>query len=134
MQNDPRDLPAMVRGLEKNTFAVLGCSAPRMFALAALALVLELGAWVGLLLAHPVWLAPVCAAALLPSLVLGAVVARHAGLRATAALLAPLGSLIQVWILVRAGWVGWRRGGVLWRGTFYPSAVLRAGRRVDALG
>ncbi|HVS20021.1 MAG TPA: hypothetical protein VMT18_15560, partial [Planctomycetota bacterium] len=60
--------------------------------------------------------------------------ARRAGLPAAAALLAPLGTLIQAWVLVRAGWLGWRRGGVRWRGTFYTSSELRAGRRVDALG
>ncbi|PCC70831.1 Glycosyltransferase, catalytic subunit of cellulose synthase and poly-beta-1,6-N-acetylglucosamine synthase [Nannocystis exedens] len=34
------------------------------------------------------------------------------------------------WVLVRSAVLAWRRGGVLWRGTFYPTAVVRAGIRL----
>jgi cellulose synthase/poly-beta-1,6-N-acetylglucosamine synthase-like glycosyltransferase len=128
------DLPSMLRGLEKNTFAVLHCSLARAWGLAAAALALELPAWLALWTSEPRWLAPLCALALLPALAVGALAARRAGLGVAAALPAPLGTLIQAWVLVRAGWLGTRRGGVSWRGTFYSSAELRAGRRVDALG
>lgn len=129
-----RDLPSMVRGLEKNTFAVLHCSFARAALLAAAALAIELPAWFGLFAREPRWLAPVCALALAPALAVGVLGARRAGLSGAAALLAPLGTLTQAWVLVRAGWLGWRRGGVRWRGTFYSSRQLRAGRRVDVLG
>ena len=129
-----RDLPAMLRGLEKNTFAVLRCSFARAAALAALAVAIELPAWFGLAAREPRWLAPVCALSLAPALAVGVLGARRAGLSAAAALLAPVGTLIQSWVLLRAGFLGWRRGGVRWRGTFYSSRELRAGRRVDALG
>jgi len=45
-------------------------------------------------------------------------------------LLAPLTVCATVAILLRAGVLGWLRGGVVWRGTLYPSAQLRKGRRV----
>jgi len=46
------------------------------------------------------------------------------------ALFWPVGTLIFAAIWFRAGWVGWRRGGVEWRGTVYPSKVLKKGRRI----
>jgi len=45
-------------------------------------------------------------------------------------LLTSLAAPITAGLLRRAGWVGYRRGGIAWRGTVYPAAVLRAGRRV----
>jgi hypothetical protein len=33
-------------------------------------------------------------------------------------------------LMLRAGVLGTIRGGVWWRGTFYPSSLLRKGRRV----
>lgn len=46
------------------------------------------------------------------------------------ALLHPIGSLMFLWVILRGGYVGWRRGGVIWRGTFYPARVLKEGKRV----
>jgi hypothetical protein len=63
------------------------------------------------------------------SLLCSALGDRWAGRPIRAALLQPLGSLLMAWIFERAAFVGWRRGGVVWRGTLYPSALLR-----EALG
>jgi glycosyltransferase involved in cell wall biosynthesis len=45
-------------------------------------------------------------------------------------LLSALTAPILVALLVRCAWLGWRRGGVLWRGTLYPDEALRPGQRV----
>jgi hypothetical protein len=50
---------------------------------------------------------------------------RWAGRPGREALLLPLGGVLMAWIVARAGIMGRRRGGVLWRGTLYPSALLR---------
>jgi hypothetical protein len=42
----------------------------------------------------------------------------------------PLVSPVVAFALLRAGWLGWRRGGAMWRGTLYPTEQLRAGARV----
>jgi hypothetical protein len=42
----------------------------------------------------------------------------------------PLVAPVVAFALLRAGWLGWRRGGAMWRGTLYPSELLRAGARV----
>ncbi|MHB9025366.1 MAG: glycosyltransferase family 2 protein [Armatimonadota bacterium] len=46
------------------------------------------------------------------------------------ALLAPVGSLLMGLLLLRAGILGHLRGGIIWRGTLYPTSVLREGVRV----
>lgn len=45
------------------------------------------------------------------------------------ALVAPLGSAGMAAMIARAGVLGRLRGGVYWRGTFYPTSVLKPGRR-----
>jgi hypothetical protein len=42
----------------------------------------------------------------------------------------PLAAVFGVGLFLRAGWLGLRRGGAVWRGTLYPSKVLRNGSRV----
>jgi len=45
-------------------------------------------------------------------------------------LLFPVASILSSVVLLRSGWLGFRRGGVMWRGTLYPSSILVAGCRV----
>ncbi len=47
------------------------------------------------------------------------------------ALLLPAASAILSGFVLRAGYLGYHRGGILWRGTLYKSEVLRAGARVQ---
>ncbi len=43
----------------------------------------------------------------------------------------PLGQLLMAAFMLRAGLKAWRDQGISWRHTFYPRAVLEAGRRLD---
>ena len=45
------------------------------------------------------------------------------------ALVAPLGASVMGAMIVRAGILGKLRGGIYWRGTFYPTELLKPGRR-----
>jgi glycosyltransferase involved in cell wall biosynthesis len=123
-------LSEMVRGLEKNTFASVGCSMPRLV-FAAVALVwLDLAPYVGVFVPGPSWLTWLSAVALVVGWFCAGGMARWMKRPLLPALLVPVGALITGYILVRAGWVGWRRGGVVWRDTFYPSELLRERARV----
>jgi len=42
----------------------------------------------------------------------------------------PLGDLLMAYVTLRATVLGLRRGGLVWRGTTYPTALLRGGQRV----
>ena len=55
---------------------------------------------------------------------------RWAGARTVPAMAHPLGAAMNGILMLRAGVLGTIRGGVWWRGTFYPSSLLRKGRRV----
>ena len=46
-------------------------------------------------------------------------------------LLEPLGALLSGYSCVRSGVLGKWRGGIVWRGNFYPEAALKAGKRVQ---
>jgi hypothetical protein len=45
------------------------------------------------------------------------------------ALVSPLGTSVMGAMIARAGVLGRKRGGIFWRGTFYPSELLKPGRR-----
>jgi hypothetical protein len=123
---------AMARGLEKNLFAVAG-----RYSVARTATILIAGALFlaspAVALAGPVaWPVRVAGAAALGSSLASAVAARRRSSLPLAALaLAPLGQACLLWFLARSAAACLVRGGIDWRGTFYPLSELRAGRRVN---
>ncbi len=59
-----------------------------------------------------------------------AILARWAKGRLLPALCFPFAAVVAAGIMLRSGWLGYRRGGIVWRGTLYPKAQLLAGRRL----
>ena len=58
-------------------------------------------------------------------------VSRWVGLSASQGLAFPIGVVVISFTELRAGIIGWRTGGIQWRGTFYPAAMMREGIRVS---
>lgn len=57
---------------------------------------------------------------------------RFAGQQLLPAFLLPLGVVVNAVLLLRAAWLGKKRGGLVWRSTLYRPEELRPGRRVRA--
>ncbi len=115
----------ILRALEKNSFAVFAYSLPRALAATAFSGGLWLSALLGPATARPAGFA---AAAGLVSLIIPAAVAcREAGWGPLPAILTPLAIVLMPLSVTRSTWLALRRGGVTWRGTFYPLAALRRG-------
>jgi len=58
------------------------------------------------------------------------ILARWSRSRLLPSLLFPLAAIVATGIVLRSGWLGFRRGGIMWRGTLYPKDQLLAGRRL----
>ena len=126
-----RSLRELAHGVEKNGFAGAGRFSQVRLVLSVLAmLAVEVTPFVvPVLSAAPGWLraagAGVAAVALLSSLVASRWMARPL----LPALLVPVGTVLFAGCLLRSGWLAHRRGGIAWRGTLYPTALLREGAR-----
>lgn len=124
-----RSVRDIVVGMEKNAFAMLGRFDVPRFALALAALSLcELGAWV-VLAAGAGWPVELAAATLALAALVQVAVARWLGRPLLPTVLGPLGWLVFVFAALRSMVLTLRRGGITWRGTHYPLAALRRGRR-----
>ena len=125
---------AMFRGSEKNGYAVLGRYSLWRTWLGSLAF---LGVWLGPLLALCAWWQPAvqilgAVTLMLATAQLGGL-ARSNGWSPLVALLWPVGAVLFTAMMLRSGWLGWRRGGLVWRDSFYPTAMLKEGTG-DAMG
>jgi hypothetical protein len=124
-------LAAMGRGLEKNLFAAIGrySLARTIGRLTALTAIVASPA-IALLGPVPVEVRIAGAAALASSVLAAVIARRRSRLGLLAILLAPLGQIVLMVFAARSAWACTRRGGIVWRETFYPLAELREGQRV----
>ena len=120
----------MARGAEKGFIPVCGGSLLRTAVIVVVSLLTELAPLT-------ILCAPLNRGLLWPGLAMwsavivsAAIGARWARRSIWPALLFPVGAVINVALLLRASWLGWRRGGIRWRTTFYPTALLLSGSRV----
>jgi len=118
----------MVRGLEKNAFPFLDYSVPRTLAAIAALLLTVLGPLVGLATTSgAAWACHAASVALTLVLMVAAAI-RSAGLPPWAALGYPLGALLMAVTVLNSMWRTLAQGGVIWRGTLYPLAAMKANK------
>jgi hypothetical protein len=123
-----RSLGEMARGFEKSAFGVLGGYRLTQH-LVACALLLFSCTAPFLAMLHGGWVRPLGIAVLALDVVTSIAINRFWRASILGALFQPLGDLMLVLFMLRAGLVAVARGGILWRGTLYPLDQLRAGRR-----
>ncbi len=122
-------LNELFQGVEKNAFAALGYSLPRTFGWIATALAVMVWPFVA------IFVSPKKTAALYLSAVSAQITAfvvcnRFLGWRVIFhALGYPVCALLFIYALARSSLLAVARGGVYWRGTFYPLSLLERGRK-----
>jgi glycosyltransferase involved in cell wall biosynthesis len=120
-------LRAMARGLEKNIYAGCDYRLDRFLLIVLSFLGLFLGPWAGVVLAPGVarWFFGGAAAI---GLLMALYTAGHAVGRWHVALGTPVSVLILTALYIRSVYLTLRRGGIVWRDSFYPLAELRRNR------
>jgi glycosyltransferase involved in cell wall biosynthesis len=115
----------LVNGLRKNTFAGMRYSVALTAAAVLLQIVVNIWPFIAVLLTTGAvrWLNAACALMLMA---LYAAVAFGLRGRVWLALGYPVAAALFIYILVDSTWRTVRRGGIEWRGTFYPLAALKA--------
>jgi hypothetical protein len=125
-------LGGLIRGVEKNAFPALGYDPVRTVASVALQAALSLAPAVGLFAPGP-WIPAAAIVAWSGVVLVYSVTARAARTRTWHALFMPIGALLFAYAILASMAITLARGGVRWRGTFYPISQLRAGH-VYAMG
>jgi hypothetical protein len=124
-------LGSMVRGLEKNSFSVLGFSWLRVGVACTLIALIFLAPV--FLLLPPVlpWQISLVVLQLGSLIFMGEKMRQRAGIWWVSTFFFQLAWPIILWTFLRSAWKVTRAGGVTWRGTFYPMNELREGRRLE---
>ncbi len=128
-----RDVPAMIRGLEKNIFGVLsGYSYSRALAAGLGVCAYAMAPLAALVLPLPPLLMGLGLFTMLMIVLGGLLTSRSFGQQAMIAPLLPLGITLLGLAIFNAAWQAWRRGGIQWRTTRYRVEDLRAAQKVTS--
>jgi hypothetical protein len=124
-----RSLSELARGAEKGACVFRFSATLAMLATSSTFLV-EMAPLIGALLG-PVEVWPYVLASAGLAVVSSVLINRFQGHAVIPSLLVPLGSVLMIAAMARGGILGAWRGGVVWRGTHYPSKALLEGRRIE---
>jgi glycosyltransferase involved in cell wall biosynthesis len=121
-----RGAMGVVDNLTKNFFAIMSFQWPRALASCFALAFLNLMPFAGILLAH-VWARLGYAVALFSMFSIYAGMSRQSDIPPYYFLLHPISSALFVYTMLRSTFLALWKGGVVWRGTFYPLEDLRRG-------
>lgn len=127
----------MARGFEKYGGTGGVGSVPAAVTLASLALLGELAPWLAIAAALAAGASAPAAVAigiLFAATAVAMVATERSGAPLRGLLAGPVAPLLVWWMQLRAAWLEHRRGGVVWRGTFYSTEQLRDGKRYHLPG
>jgi cellulose synthase/poly-beta-1,6-N-acetylglucosamine synthase-like glycosyltransferase len=116
----------VVKNLTKNSFAILSFQWPRVLLSCFVLAFLNLGPFLGVCLAHG-WARVPFAIALASMLGLYVGMSWKSDVPAYYIVLHPVGTVLFVYIMLSSMMLAVARGGVVWRGTFYPLQELKRG-------
>jgi hypothetical protein len=117
--------------MQKNFFAITGRFSPvRLASQAAVAAWFGLYPLAALLPVSAPWLRGLVLAALLVQVVATVVAGRWAARPLVPSFLPCVGLILTSAVMLRAAFVGWRKGGIEWRGVLYPTSLLQDRQRV----
>ena len=125
-----RTLAEMSHGAEKAYSSVGRCSLVRIAVLSAVLVAMEWSPLIALIGWNIPGLRWAGAAMLAAAVGCHAILARWSKSRMLPGLFFLLAALLTAGIMLRSGWLGFLRGGVVWRGTLYGKDQLRSGRRL----
>jgi glycosyltransferase involved in cell wall biosynthesis len=125
-------LGGLIRGVEKNAFPALGYDPVRAGVSVALLMAVSVLPAAGILATDP-WTRAAAIVAWSGVVLVYSITARSARTSVGHAVCMPVGALLFGYSILASMFAILARGGVVWRGTFYPLAQLRAGR-VWAMG
>ena len=128
-----RTLGEMARGAEKAYASAARCSLLRTAAISLVLVALEWAPLAALAGWHVRGLRWSGMAMLAAAVGCCAVLACRSRNRLLPGMLFPLAAVIAAGVMLRSGWLGFRRGGIVWRGTLYRKDQLLAGRRLKLL-
>ena len=117
----------LIAGVEKNAFPALGYRVGATIASVAIQIVLCLTPVAGLFASNP-WTRAAALVAWSGVFLVYSVTARSTRTHVWHALTMPIGGVLFAYSIAFSMVMTLARGGVVWRGTFYPMARLRAGR------
>jgi glycosyltransferase involved in cell wall biosynthesis len=122
----------MAIGAERATFTVFGnFSAVRLIAGALLSIFLELSPFVALFISGIPYVRYVGVVMVAIALIISIMTSMWTDRPIFPSLLLPMSVPLMNGIAIRAGLLGAIRKGIIWRGTFYPTDVLKRGKRLD---
>jgi hypothetical protein len=90
----------------------------------------DLSPWIALLPVGARWLQVAGAIMVVFAVGSAGLTNRAAGRGMFPSLLTPIGATLFVVFNLRAAYLTWRRGGIVWRGTLYPIEAIKAGTRL----
>lgn len=129
-----RDFAGMVRGMEKGAFTTLGNFSLPINILKCIAqFIMELWPFFAIFLVTNPWLLALSWFSIILGFINALIIDRWLRGQTWPAFFYPIGSILFTFMMLRGGFLGWIRGGIYWRGTFYPAEQLRKGRKVRVL-